>query len=189
MDQLLLPWLKEECAPGAMRQLFLSVPGWYRGDFEEHFKWLAEFINRGMISVSAFDAGRFELPISLDGYPDRTHDRGGEEHTRLKASSVGMLRMLGAKDADCEVKFGEGSIDVASQELKIAVECGNTSPSRVWECLSCGYDQFWLLPFSSTGVDVLYLFMRGVDFERALVAIEQMEFERIASLQRVLSGA
>lgn len=99
---------------------------------EEHFD---KFRKVGII------VSKKEITESLD-FTDLPQRSGREEdaHRALKKLGNKMLRELGAFD----VKFENGFIDVSSNSLQIAVECGDTPLSRIWTILFNDFCSHWI---------------------------------------------
>ena len=81
-----------------------------------------------------------EIPETLDfdDLPPRSGNEG-ETHRVLKKLSGKLLKNLGAFD----VEFEHYSIDVSSKNLKIAIECGDTSIYKVWSMLFHDFYSQW----------------------------------------------
>lgn len=77
-------------------------------------------------------------PLDFNDLPPRAGNEG-ETHRALKKLGSKLLKNLGALD----IAFEHYSIDVSSKNLKIAIECGDTSIYKVWSMLFNEFYSEW----------------------------------------------
>jgi len=128
-------------------------------DLEIHI--IKQLVSRQQIEIAAVS-----IPLDLNPSEVRSQYRSrrgteSDDHRFLKACSGLWLRSIGAKDVRYEPSCAPVLCDVASPDLSMAVECGNTQPRRMLMVLAADW-RFLMVPYwdsRETSVEA-YLYVR-----------------------------
>jgi hypothetical protein len=130
--------------------LFCSSGGGIRG-YGADFRALSDSLQSGSIAVS-----EIEVPIpprpSRDAkawkrYYDAFTSNTSDSHGWLKWAAWNWLRGSGEFEPQYEQSYPGGKADVYAPTSEIAVECGDTSPDKLFAALRGGCAKWVLLPF------------------------------------------